>query len=404
MITQIPATMLLAHIRPSRFLACVVLAFAGVSGATAAVGGAAGVLVVRGAVGVVEGPFFAAALYLFSSWYTREELAKRIAVMFAAGQGAGAFGGLLGSAVLGGMEGKGGLEGWRWLFILVALPGFPLAVVVWWVLPDYPATTMWLTEEERELAVLRIAEEANQEDEIEDVGAWAGLRMAFADPAVFLILFMQLGLNTAASFVNFFPTIVATLGYGQTKTLLLSAPPPMFAAILGIINSWHSDKTKERFWHIIWPQVVCSIGFIISAVTMDKAARYTATFMMMCVYGSYSCILSWVSTSLPRPASKRAVSYALVNAGSNLASVYASYFYPKSQGPRYWQANVANLIFSVACILLATILRVYLSWRNRQLDEAAVKDGEVNGSEGNHRETELVAAKWQCNPSYRYTL
>jgi hypothetical protein len=44
----------------------------------------------------------------------------------------------------------------------------------------------------------------------------------------------------------------------------------------------------------------------------------------MSVYGSFGCILSWVSSTLPRPSSKRAVAYAVVNAGSNLASIYAS--------------------------------------------------------------------------------
>jgi hypothetical protein len=148
--------------------------------------------------------------------------------------------------------------------------------------------------------------------------------LAFADPSLYLLWFMQLSLNTSASFTNFFPTIVKTLGYNKTQTLLLSAPPYVFAAILGITNSWHSDKTRERWLHVVWPQVFCSIGFIISATTLNTGARYTATFMMMSVYGSFGCILSWVSSTLPRPSSKRAVAYAVVNAGSNLASIYAS--------------------------------------------------------------------------------
>ena len=177
------------------------------------------------------------------------------------------------------------------------------------VLPDYPATTKWLSEQERELAMLRIAEEASDEDD--EVGVWAGLKMAFTDPALYFIWIMQLGLNTASSFTNFFPTIVKTFGYSRNTTLLLTAPPYVFAAILGISNSLHSDKTKERWLHVLWPQVFASIGFIISATSLNIAARYTATFMMMSVYGSFGCILSWVATTLPRPASKRAVSYAV---------------------------------------------------------------------------------------------
>lgn len=57
----------------------------------------------------------AGALFLFSCWYTKKELAVRISILYAAGQMAGAFGGLLGSAIMAGMDGKAGLANWRWL-------------------------------------------------------------------------------------------------------------------------------------------------------------------------------------------------------------------------------------------------------------------------------------------------
>lgn len=304
---------------------------------------------------------------------------------------------------MGGMDGVRGIADWRWLFIIEGCMTVPFAVVTMFVMPDYPATSSFLTEEERTLAVLRIAEEASEEDDRAEVPVMTGLKMAFTDPALYMIWLMQLGLNTAAAFTNFFPTIVQTLGYGQRDTLLLSAPPYVFVAILGICNSWHSDRTKERWLHVIWPQVLCSVGFIISATTLNTAARYTATFMMMSVYGSFGCILSWVSTTLPRPSTKRAVSYAVVNAGSNFASIYASYFYPSSQGPQYWQANVANVAFSAMCMLMATLLRFYLDWRNKKLDKASAEDAAVEGTTiGTNAVT--VAAKWQCHPDHRFTL
>jgi hypothetical protein len=317
---------------------------------------------------------------------------------------AGAFGGLLGAAILRGMDGKGGLPAWRWLFICEGVVCFPVAALTMKYFPDYPKTTKWLTVEERNLAVLRISEEACQEDNRSEVTSMQGAKLAFQDPVLYLFWFMALGLNTAGSFVYFFPTIVQTLGYGQTTTLLLSAPPYVFAAILGICNSWHSDKTGERWLHIVWPQVLCSIGFIISATTTNLAARYTATFLMMSVSVSFGCILAWVSTSMARPPTKRAAAYAIINAGSNLASIYASYFYPKSQGPEYWQANTANVAFACLCIILATATRFYLVWRNQQLEKAVAQDL-ADGFTGpmNESKAAVVAARWQCDPSYRFT-
>ncbi|KAG9519402.1 MFS general substrate transporter, partial [Aureobasidium melanogenum] len=380
-LTQVPTNMILDKVKPSVFLPVIMCCWG---------------------CGFVEAPFFPGSLFLFSSWYTKKELAKRISILYAAGQMAGAFGGLLGSAIMGGMDGKAGLAAWRWLFIIEGTATIPIAFAAAFILPNYPDTTKWLTEQEKHLAILRIAEDANEQD-VHKSGSREGLKMALTDPSLYILWFMQLSLNTAAAFTNFFPTIVKTLGYNKTQTLLLSAPPYVFAAILGITNSWHSDKTRERWLHVIWPQVFCSIGFIISAVTLDVAARYTATFMMMSVYGSFGCILSWVSSTLPRPSSKRAVAYAIVNAGSNLASIYASYIYPSSQGPRYWQANVVNVAFSAACIALATALRFYLGWRNKKLEQAIIDDEIIEGSAVGARVTAL-ADRWQCHPDYRYTL
>ncbi|KAL4731004.1 hypothetical protein ACLX1H_003046 [Fusarium chlamydosporum] len=370
-LTQVPTNMILNKMRPSLFLPSVMVCWATVSAATGAVQNYHGMIALRFILGFVEAPFF--------------QLAVRISILFAAGQMAGAFGGLLGSAIMAGMDGKAGLANWRWLFIIEGCATIPAAVLTYFVVPDYPATTSWLSDEERRIAVLRMAEDASKEDDRADVSAAEGARMAFTDPALYMIWIMQLGLNTAAAFTNFFPTIVKTLGYSSTITLLLSAPPYVFAAALGITNSWHSDRVNERWLHVVWPQIFCSIGFIISAVTLNTAARYIATFMMMSVYGSFGCILSWVSSSLPRPSTKRAISYAVVNAGSNLASIYASYFYPASQGPRYWQANVANVAFSGMCIAMATVLRFFLTWRNKKLEQAREKDlaneGTLRGSE-----------------------
>ncbi|KAG9852202.1 aldolase, partial [Aureobasidium melanogenum] len=172
--------------------------------------------------GFAKGGINAGLLFLFSSWYTKRELAKRISILYAAGKMAGAFGGLLGSAIMGGMDGKAGLAAWGWLSAFI--------------LPNYPDTTEWLTEQERYLAILRIAEDANEQD-VHKSSSREGLKLAFTDPSLYILWFMQLSLNTAAAFTNFFPTIVKTLGYNKTQTLLLSAPPYVFAAIRGITNS-----------------------------------------------------------------------------------------------------------------------------------------------------------------------
>ena len=51
-------------------------------------------------------------------FYKRHELQLRVTLMFSATSLAGAFSGLLASAILN-MDGVGGKRGWSWIFILV---------------------------------------------------------------------------------------------------------------------------------------------------------------------------------------------------------------------------------------------------------------------------------------------
>jgi MFS family permease len=125
---------------------------------------------------------------------------------------------------------------------------------------------------------------------------------------------------------NFFPTVVATLGYGKIESLLLTAPPYVLCVCTAFANAWHADRTGERYFHITLPLWVCVITFIIAASTTATAPRYFAMMLMVpSVYTGYVVVLAWVSNTLPRPPAKRAAALAAINAVSNTSSIYASY-------------------------------------------------------------------------------
>lgn len=52
---------------------------------------------------------------LRTRFYTRNELALRIAIMYSGNSLSNGFGSILAAAIISGMHGKGGLAGWRWL-------------------------------------------------------------------------------------------------------------------------------------------------------------------------------------------------------------------------------------------------------------------------------------------------
>lgn len=402
-LTQVFSNLVLNKTRPSLLLPGVMCAWAVVSACSGAVQSYGGWIAIRFILGFVESPFFAGAIFLLSSWYTQKELATRLAIMYTASQMSQAFGGLIGQRILNRFETDNrGIEPWRWLFIIEGVITIPFAVLAMFILPDYPKNTRFLNEKERALAQLRILENASKEDADEE-GFMTHLKLAFTDPALYLLWIMQLGTVTAATVNAYFPTIVGTLGYSRTKTLLLTAPPWFFSAIYTCLCCLHSDRKNERFWHIVVSLLIALVGFIISCATMQIGARYFSMFLMLAIYGAFNVILGWLATCISRPPAKRAIAYGFVNAFSNVSSTWGSYFYPSKDGPRYLMGMICNIAFTALAIAAAVALLYYLKYRNRKLDQANEEDLATEGVAIGSR-TKALAKRWDCDPTYRFPL
>lgn len=93
---------------------------------------------VRFILGLVEAPFLPAVFVLMSCWYTRTELPQRIAILYGGNMLATAFSGLIAAGITSSMEGVGGREAWRWLFIIEGSMTVGIALLMLPLLPDYP--------------------------------------------------------------------------------------------------------------------------------------------------------------------------------------------------------------------------------------------------------------------------
>ena len=76
----------------------------------------AGFLVSRSFLGLCEAGYIPGGIYTLSTWYTKRELARRVAVFFFGMFGGNAISPLLASGILK-LGGHGGLKGWQWLFL-----------------------------------------------------------------------------------------------------------------------------------------------------------------------------------------------------------------------------------------------------------------------------------------------
>jgi ACS family pantothenate transporter-like MFS transporter len=115
-----------------------------------------------------EGSTFVGTHYLLGSWYKSEELGKRTGIFTSSGLAGTMFSGIMQGAIFKSLDGKSGLEGWRWLFVIDFLITLPLALYVYLCFPDIPGTTQawYLTEDEKKLAVSRLPKEEHEHGNI----------------------------------------------------------------------------------------------------------------------------------------------------------------------------------------------------------------------------------------------
>jgi MFS family permease len=203
---QVPSNMLLNRIKPSWYMSGWMMAWAVVSTLMAVVKDYKGMLACRFVLGITEAPFYPGGVYLISMFYTRKESATRMSVFYTGNLLASSFSGLIAAPIFSGLEGRHGLEGWRWLFIIQGLitgmfsevllqvcitntDAVGVAILAFFMLPNAPLETRWLTQEERELAHSRIAFDTTEKEG--RVSVWKGLREACTDYRMWVFALMQ---------------------------------------------------------------------------------------------------------------------------------------------------------------------------------------------------------------------
>ncbi|KAJ9137932.1 2-ketogluconate reductase [Pleurostoma richardsiae] len=403
-LTQVPSNMIIGKVRPSYYI-CLTTSLWGIlsmsQGFTKNFGQLAAV---RFILGLVEAPFLPEVFVLMSCWYTRAELPPRIAVLYGGNMLATAFSGLIAAGITSRMEGAAGRPSWEWLFIIEGSMTVAIALLLLPLLTDYPlqSTHMLMSRELQLFAEWRIRKENAGIVDEDPESIWWGLKQALIDPKLYMFVILQMALITAQSFNNFFPSIVGTLGYDSTKTLLLTSPPYFFAFIVSLAVSFHAAHGHERGYHIAIPMLFALLGNLLfkAMFVPSTGGRYFSMFLMTGgSYSPYNLCVSWVSSSLPRPRAKRAAALAIVNfMAAGVAHFYTSYMFPDEQKPRYYAGGGVMSGACVVCALMAVSIKYYLKKQNKMFqkeeERGVVGHAQIKGSKAGHGGDAVVSFRY----------
>ncbi|RMZ68794.1 pantothenate transporter liz1 [Pyrenophora seminiperda CCB06] len=336
-----PSNMLLVRLKPSVYLPIIMTIWGGLTCCMAAIHDYKHLLGLRILVGIFEAGFAPGIILIISSWYKKDEQSKRFGVYMSAAILSGAFGGLLAGAITGGMDGTGGLAGWRWLFIIEGAATMIWAIASYFILLDFPANTKRLTERERAIATARLREggvQTHVEGE-ERMGKMKSLRLAIVDWRTISFILGYMVIVGSSTLSYFYPTLVHGLGYTDKVTAqYMTVPIYAVAFVCTAVTTYFADAISNHRGLVIASWLVFSLlTSILVCVIYDFTARYALLVLMAAgLWSSNAVSLSFASATFGSMQPEvRAIAIALVNAMGNLAQIYGAYLFPAHNSPKY---------------------------------------------------------------------
>ncbi len=350
---------------PSRALPIMMFTFGSMTLLTAAAQNFGGIFALRWILGMAESGFFPLVIYYLTTFYRRGELARRLAIFYAASNIANAFSGLLAFGVF--HIHSSTLAAWRYLFIIEGAASVLFSTFAFWYLPKNAASATFLSQEEKDLAFHRVqvdsssvvAEEFNLKDALK----------IFTYPTTYAFIAIEVCLGVPIQSVSLFlPQIVSALGLSTVMTNLYTVAPNVTGAIMLLILAFSSDYTRLRFPFIVLGFTFTFIGFIIFASISDFHTQvhvaYFATFMMCWGTSAPSVLLStWYNNNIAHEG-RRVVLTSVGVPLANVMGLVSSNIFQAKDAPHYTPALITTAVFGATGALIAGSLGTYMIFDN----------------------------------------
>lgn len=287
-------------------------------------------------------------------WYKRHESQRRFTFFYASISLAGAFGGLLASAI-GKMDGVGGYHGWRWIFILEGILTMVVAMIFFFLLPDFPETAKWVTPQERAYIDARLSADQGASAHARKI-TMKDILHVFTDWKVWIAGFMYFAvLIPGYSYAYFSPAIIQRFGYSPIKTQLYSVPPWACAWVWCMLIATLSDWTRKRYVWIVTSLAVAIVGCIVLLATSHHQIHVQYAMLFLFVsgnYGAVSILICWFAMNLGGH-HRRSVGSAWQIAAGQVGGIVAVYTFLKKDSPEYVPGFAICLAFMVLGVVLA---------------------------------------------------
>ncbi len=315
---QVPSNLVLARVGARRWIAVLMVAWGIVSASMCMVTGVRSFYALRFLLGAAEAGFFPGVILYLKTWFPARARARTVARFMTAAPLSGVVGGPLSGALLG-LQGKSGLAGWQWMFLLEGVPAIVLGAIAWIYLVDRPEDATWLTLQQKSWL-----ERVLQHETIEVAQSHG--RGAIQVWPILVLSMVYFGVNTVSYGVSLWlPTLIKSLsGMSNLAIGVLSAVPYMTAAVAMVFVGLHSDQSGERRWHTAAPAFAGAIALSVAAHTNSVSA--TTALISVTVLSVFSMMGPfWAMPTALLSGTAAAIGVAAINSIGNLGGFFGPY-------------------------------------------------------------------------------
>ncbi len=226
--------------------------------------------VARFLLGVSESCVFPATVVLLAHWFPSAERARANAFWnlcqpLAVVASAPVTGWLLGA------------YGWQTMLILEGALPFIWLPVWWFFIADHPREAKWISAEEKNFLETTLHREAARLEPPVKTPFWQRL----ARREILVMIVMNFLHNSAAyGCMAFFTDGLKSKHFSAVQYGILFAAPYAITAVIMVLNSWHSDKTRERRGHVALVYTLSGVSLILSVLT---AEHFWLSYACMCL-------------------------------------------------------------------------------------------------------------------------
>ncbi|PVH89465.1 pantothenate transporter liz1 [Cadophora sp. DSE1049] len=356
-IMQIPSNILALKIRPRICIVICELGWTAFTFAQAAAQNSTQMYAFRFMIGLFESGFSPIIIFLLGCWYTKTELAKRVAIWHITGFFGSATSGFLQAGIYKSLDGRLGLAGWRWLYIVCGCMSLPVALSVWWLLPDYPHnTTAWyLTEADKKMAIQRAAKQGKAE--VTGILDFKLVKRMFGNWRWWILVLMYIFYGNSCQANSYFAIYLKSEGYSVTQRNVIPACANLVSMITDFAWGFMSDLTGNRPAWIAGPLLFTTVigSSILTAWPEADAPKVAAFFLVASGYVT-AVTWTWANEINNGNAQERALTISSMNGIFYATNSFLPILiFPQTMAPDFRRGFPSILAFALMAIVFVLL-------------------------------------------------